>query len=109
MPLLPRLYDAQPFRSKAPRRASEATTLRAHLDGLLAGRGREMAVALMGDMNDELDAATTLILNGPPGSEIDTDGFEQPDQGDGDRMWNLPPTDAVTLDSIEVREVVAQT
>jgi hypothetical protein len=73
------------------RRASEATTLRAHLDRLLAGKGREMAVALMGDMNDEADAATTLILNGPPGSEIDTDGFDQPDQRDGDRMWNLAP------------------
>jgi predicted extracellular nuclease len=70
------------------RRASEATTLRAYLDGLLNGGGREMAVILMGDMNDEVDAATTLILNGPPGSEIGSVGFDQPDQGDGDRMWN---------------------
>jgi len=70
------------------RRASEATTLRSHLDELLAGRGREMAVVLTGDMNDEVDAATTLILNGPPGSEIGSVGFDQPDQGDGDRMWN---------------------
>ncbi len=30
----------------------------------------------------------TLILNGPPGSEIGSVGFDQPDQGDGDRMWN---------------------
>jgi hypothetical protein len=52
------------------RRASEATTVRAHLDGLLEGGGRDMAVILTGDMNDEVDAATTLILNGPPGSEI---------------------------------------
>ena len=59
------------------RRTSEATTLRSHLDGLLAGEGREMAVVLTGDMNDEVDAATTLILNGPPGSEIDTDGFDR--------------------------------
>ena len=50
-----------------------------------------MAVLLTGDMNDEVDAATTLILNGPPGSEIDTDGFDIPDDGDGDRMWNLAP------------------
>ena len=47
-----------------------------------------MAVVLTGDMNDEVDAATTLILNGPPGSEIGSVGFDQPDHGDGDRMWN---------------------
>lgn len=73
------------------RRSSEATTLRAHLDGLLAGQGRNLPVILAGDMNDEVSAATTLILNGPPGSEIGSTGFDQPDQGDGDRMWNLAP------------------
>jgi hypothetical protein len=73
------------------RRASEATTLRTHLDGVLAGRGREKAVVLLGDMNDEVNAATTLILNGPPGSEVGSVGFEQPDLGDGDRMWNTAP------------------
>jgi endonuclease/exonuclease/phosphatase family metal-dependent hydrolase len=73
------------------RRASEATTLRAHLDGLLAGTGRDLPVILMGDLNDEVNAGTTLILNGPPGSEIGSDGFEQPDLSDGDRMWNLAP------------------
>ena len=50
-----------------------------------------MAVILTGDMNDELEAATTQILNGPTGSEIGTAGFAQPDAGDGDRMWNLAP------------------
>jgi hypothetical protein len=50
-----------------------------------------MAVVLTGDMNDEVDAATTLILNGPPGSEIGLVGFDhQPDLGDGDRMWTRP-------------------
>jgi endonuclease/exonuclease/phosphatase family metal-dependent hydrolase len=73
------------------RRASEATTLRVHLDGLLNGLGREKAVILTGDMNDELDAATTQILNGPTGSEIGTAGFGHPDAGDGDRIWNLAP------------------
>ena len=73
------------------RRASEATTLRSHLDGVLSGGGRNNAVILAGDMNDEVSAATTLILNGPPGSEIGSVGFDQPDQGDGDRMWNLAP------------------
>jgi hypothetical protein len=70
------------------RRASEATTPRTHLDGLLAGSGQTAPVILLGDMNDEPDAATTLILNGPPGSEIGSVGFDRPDQGDGDRMWN---------------------
>jgi hypothetical protein len=46
------------------RRASEATTLRSHLDALPNGSAREMAVILTGDMNDEVDAATTQILNG---------------------------------------------
>lgn len=73
------------------RRASEATTLRVHLDALLAGGGRDTAVILAGDMNDEIEAATTQILQGPPGSEIGSVGFDQPDQGDGDRMWNLAP------------------
>jgi endonuclease/exonuclease/phosphatase family metal-dependent hydrolase len=73
------------------RRASEATTLRTHLDALLDGGGRTTAVVLAGDLNDEVEAATTQILNGPPGSEIGTAGFAQPDRGDGDRMWNLAP------------------
>ena len=73
------------------RRASEATTLRTHLTAELAGAGRSEAVILAGDMNDELAAATTLILNGPPGSEIGTLGFDRADNGDGDRMWNLAP------------------
>ena len=47
---------------------------------------------LTGDMNDELDAATTQILNGPTGSEIGTAGFGRPDTGDGDRLWNLAPS-----------------
>jgi endonuclease/exonuclease/phosphatase family metal-dependent hydrolase len=50
-----------------------------------------MAVILAGDMNDEVNAATTQILNGPPGSELETPGFARPDQGDGDRMFNLGP------------------
>lgn len=70
------------------RRASEATTLRTSLDALLAGQGQTRPVVLMGDMNDERDAQTSLILNGPPGSEVGSVGFDQPDQGDGDRMWN---------------------
>jgi endonuclease/exonuclease/phosphatase family metal-dependent hydrolase len=48
-------------------------------------------VVLLGDLNDEPQAATTQILLGPPGSEIDTPGFGRPDQGDGARLWNLAP------------------
>jgi len=39
-----------------------------------------------------MDAATTQILNGPPGSEIGTVGFGRPDDGDGDRMWISAPS-----------------
>jgi endonuclease/exonuclease/phosphatase family metal-dependent hydrolase len=71
------------------RRAAEAATLRARANQLLGGQGHERAVVVAGDLNDEADAATTLLLNGPPGSEVGTLGFPRPDQGDGDRLWNL--------------------
>ena len=72
-------------------RAAQATTLRAHLEGLLDDQGRRMAVVVAGDLNDGLDAATTQLLQGPPGSEIGTPGFARPDRDDGERMWNLAP------------------
>jgi hypothetical protein len=34
-------------------------------------------------------AARPQLLHGPPGSEIGTGGYTQPDQGDGQRLWNL--------------------
>ena len=46
---------------------------------------------MLGDLNDEVEAATTQIVNGPPGSEIGTAGFDRPDNGDGQRLWNLAP------------------
>jgi hypothetical protein len=46
------------------------------------------AVVVAGDLNHEPDAATTLLLTGPPGSKIRTRAFRQPDQGDGHRLWN---------------------
>jgi endonuclease/exonuclease/phosphatase family metal-dependent hydrolase len=73
------------------RRAAEAVTLRGFADRLLDGQGRERAVIVAGDLNDEPAAATSQILLGPPGSEIGTPGFERPDQGDGSRLWNLAP------------------
>ena len=71
------------------RRSAEATTIRHHVTERVAGTGRQQAYVLVGDLNDEAVAATTQILHGPPGSELDTTGFDRPDQGDGDRLWNL--------------------
>ncbi len=83
------------------RRTGEAMTVRDRLDRLLgsdeepeAGLGRERAVVLCGDLNDEPAAATTQIVGGPSGSEVDLSpgsGFRRPDQGDGFRMFNLAP------------------
>ncbi|MEV6169965.1 endonuclease/exonuclease/phosphatase family protein [Streptomyces sp. NPDC051954] len=73
------------------RRAAEATALRALADELLAGDGRERDVAVLGDLNDEVQAATTQILLGPPGSEIGTPGFKASDQGDAARLWDVAP------------------
>ncbi|MGB8504077.1 endonuclease/exonuclease/phosphatase family protein [Mycobacterium sp.] len=72
------------------RRSAEATTVRAAATDLLTGHPQR-AVVVLGDLNDEVEAATTQILNGPPGSEIDTTGFDRPDEGDAQRLWNLAP------------------
>ncbi|AWT42495.1 MULTISPECIES: endonuclease/exonuclease/phosphatase family protein [Streptomyces] len=73
------------------RRAAEAAALRALADELLAGDGRQRDVAVLGDLNDEVQAATTQILLGPPGSEIGTPGFPAPDRGDAARLWDTAP------------------
>jgi len=70
-------------------RAAQAVTLRAHLDQILGGQGDTVGVLLAGDLNDGVDAATTQLLHGPPGSELGTPGFDRPDRGDPQRMWNL--------------------
>ena len=67
------------------RRAAEAAGVRAYATSLLA-EGADLVVG--GDLNDEPQAATTQMLLGPPGSEVGTPGFEQPDQGDAQRLWN---------------------
>ena len=72
------------------RRAAEAVTVRATATDLLKG-DHEASVMVLGDLNDEVEAATTQILNGPTGSEIGTGGFNQPDHGDRQRLWNLAP------------------
>lgn len=73
------------------RRAAEATLVRALADRLLKGDGRHHDVVVLGDLNDEVSAATTQILLGPPGSEIGTPGFDKPDKGDAQRLWNVAP------------------
>ncbi len=73
------------------RRSSEATTVREWMNRTIAHRGVDEPFVLLGDMNDEVEAATTQILNGPPGSEIGTRGFDVPDAGDRQRLSNLAP------------------
>ncbi|MEZ0447990.1 endonuclease/exonuclease/phosphatase family protein [Cellulomonas sp. ICMP 17802] len=69
------------------RRAAEAVTVRAAATRRLGDEGS--AVVVLGDLNDEPEAATTQILQGPTGSEIGTGGFDAPDKGDRQRLWNL--------------------
>lgn len=73
------------------RRTAEAVTVRALADELIDGQGRTRPVMVMGDLNDEPQAATTQILLGPPGSELGTAGADRPDKGDASRLWNLAP------------------
>lgn len=72
------------------RRAAEAATVRTRATATLGSDG-DRAVVVLGDLNDEPGAATTELLLGPPGSEIGTAGFAQPDRGDAQRLWNLAP------------------
>ncbi|MEU4643671.1 endonuclease/exonuclease/phosphatase family protein [Micromonospora sp. NPDC023814] len=73
------------------RRAAEAVTVRALADDLLDGQGIARPLVVLGDLNDEPQAATTQVLLGPPGSEIGTAGERRPDAGDAWRLWNLAP------------------
>ena len=60
--------------------------------GIGPGTGKDSAVILLGDLNDEPLATTTQIVRGAGGSEIDfrpRSGFLRGDAGDGYRMWNL--------------------
>jgi len=72
------------------RRTAEAVTLRLRVNALLEGNDRN-PLLLLGDFNDVPEAQTSLILNGPSGSEIGTAGFDRPDQGDDARLFNLAP------------------
>ena len=72
------------------KRMAEAVTLRISANGLLEGSDGTPLIVL-GDLNDVPEAQTSLILNGPPGSEIGTLGFDSPDKGDDARLFNLAP------------------
>lgn len=69
-------------------RTAEAVALRVKANDLLK-RNPDNALIVLGDLNDVTNAATTQILQGSPGSEIGTNGFNQPDIGDKARLFNL--------------------
>lgn len=71
------------------RRTMEAATLRIYANGILSDGAQNLVV--LGDMNDTQLAATTQILYGPEGSQLDTPGFGRPDAGDASRLWNIAP------------------
>jgi endonuclease/exonuclease/phosphatase family metal-dependent hydrolase len=62
-------------------RAAEAATIRAWATEQLQGQGQQRHVLVCGDLNDTLQAATTQVLLGRPGSQLGTGGFNQPDWG----------------------------
>jgi endonuclease/exonuclease/phosphatase family metal-dependent hydrolase len=72
------------------RRSAEAVTLRLRANTFLEGNDRNPLI-LLGDFNDVPEAQTSLLLAGPPGSEIGTLGFDRPDKGDDARLFNLAP------------------
>lgn len=72
------------------RRAAESVVVRNYANRLLASADPRPLVAL-GDFNDGLQAATTQLLYGPPGSQFDQPGFGRPDKGDAWRLLNVAP------------------
>jgi endonuclease/exonuclease/phosphatase family metal-dependent hydrolase len=70
------------------KRTAEAVTLRIHANSLLEGNP-QTPLLVLGDFNDVPEAQTSLLMNGPPGSEIGTAGFNQVDAGDDSRLFNL--------------------
>lgn len=73
------------------RRAAEAATVRIAATTILDGHGQDRRLVVLGDLNDTEQAATTQLLYGPPGSQYGTGGFNHPDRGDAQRLWNLAP------------------
>ncbi|MFN2146062.1 MAG: endonuclease/exonuclease/phosphatase family protein, partial [Anaerolineales bacterium] len=70
------------------KRTAEAVTLRQQINALIEDRSNTPLI-LLGDLNDVPSAQTSLLLLGPPGSELGTLGFNRPDQGDDTRLFNL--------------------
>ncbi|TDW98552.1 endonuclease/exonuclease/phosphatase family protein [Kribbella sp. VKM Ac-2566] len=80
------------------RRAAEAAAVRDWATASLADTWEAKPLLVCGDLNDTMDAATTQLLYGPPGSQIGTGGFNHPDDGDPQRLWDIgykmtPPND----------------
>jgi endonuclease/exonuclease/phosphatase family metal-dependent hydrolase len=73
------------------RRAAEAAAVREWVTAALAGPWADRPLVVCGDLNDTLDAATTQLLLGPPGSQYGTGGFGRPDRGDRQRLWAVGP------------------
>jgi len=63
------------FGADASKRRS-STTVRQWMNAAIDDRGDAEPFVLLGGMNDEVDAGTTQILDGPTGSEIGTRGFD---------------------------------
>lgn len=77
------------------RRTAEAVTLRLYANQLLTAN-QQTQLLLLGDFNDVPEAQTSLLFNGPPGSEIEGAndsnlGFHRSDKGDDVRLFNLSP------------------
>lgn len=70
------------------RRSAEAVTVRMRANALLTGNATTPLIVL-GDFNDVPEAQTSLVVNGPPGSELGTSGFARPDKGDDARLFNV--------------------
>jgi len=70
------------------KRTAEAVTSRMWANDLL-GSGEAVPLLVLGDLNDVPAAQTSLLLNGPLGSQIGTLGFNRPDKGDIVRLFNL--------------------
>jgi endonuclease/exonuclease/phosphatase family metal-dependent hydrolase len=78
------------------RRAAEAVAVRDWATASLAGTWQGKPLLVCGELNDTLDAATTQLLFGPPGSQFGTGGYGRPDRGDAQRLcdagyWMTPP------------------
>jgi endonuclease/exonuclease/phosphatase family metal-dependent hydrolase len=71
------------------RRAAEAAAVRDWATTSLAADWADKPLLVCGDLNDTMEAATTQLLFGPPGSQIGTGGFDHPDHGDQQRLWDV--------------------